>query len=40
MDPLDELKVAGIDMTKPEAILSAIHMFDEILEEFEQLYNA
>ena len=40
MDPLDELKVAGIDMTKPEAILSAIHMFDEVLEEFEQLYNA
>ena len=40
MDPLDELKVAGIDMTKPEAILSAIHMFDEILEEFEQLYNS
>ena len=40
MDPLDELKVAGIDMTKPDSILSAIHMFDEILEEFEQLYNA
>ncbi len=40
MDSLDELKVAGIDMTKPDSILSAIHMFDEILEEFEQLYNA
>lgn len=40
MDPLDELKVAGIDMTKPDSILSAIHMFGEILEEFEQLYNA
>ena len=40
MDPLDELKVAGIDMTKPDSILSAIHMFDEILEEFEQLYNS
>ena len=40
MDPLDELKVAGIDMTKPDSILSAIHMFDEVLEEFEQLYNA
>ena len=40
MDPLDELKVAGIDMTKPDSILSAIHMFDEVLEEFEQLYNS
>ena len=39
MDPLDELKVAGVDMSKPDVILSAINMFDEILDEFEQLYN-
>ena len=39
MEPLDELKVAGVDMTKPEAVLSAIKMFDEILDEFEKTYN-
>lgn len=37
LDPLDELKVAGVDMTKPEVVESAIKMFDEILDEFEQI---
>lgn len=36
LDPLDELKEAGVDMTKPEVVLSAIKMFDKILDEFEQ----
>lgn len=40
MEPLEELKVAGVDMTKPEVVLSAIKMFEEILDEFEQTYNA
>lgn len=39
LEPLDELKVAGVDMTKPEVVLSAIKMFDEILDEFEQTYE-
>ena len=40
MEPLDELKVAGVDMTKPEVVESAIHMFEEILNEFETIYNS
>lgn len=39
MDPLDELKVAGVDMSREDAIISAIKMFEEILDEFEQLYD-
>ena len=39
MEPLEELKVAGVDMTKPEVVLSAIQMFEEILNEFEKTYN-
>lgn len=37
--PLDELKIAGVDMTKKEVVLSAIDMFKEYLKEFEELYN-
>lgn len=40
MEPLDELKVAGVDMTKPEVVESAIHMFEDILSEFEEVYNS
>lgn len=40
LDPLDELKVAGVDMTKPEVVLSAIKMFEEILDEFEKTYQS
>ncbi len=36
--PLDSLKVAGVDLTKKEVIESAITMFNEIMEEFENLY--
>ena len=40
MEPLEELKVAGVDMTSPEVVLSAIKMFDNILEEFKETYNS
>ena len=37
--PLEELKIAGVDMTDKKVIESAISMFKEYLEEFEDLYN-
>lgn len=37
MYPLDELKLAGVDMNKPEVIESAIDMFKETIEEFKKL---
>ena len=37
MYPVDELKVAGVDITKPEVIESAIKMFDDTIEEFKSL---
>ncbi len=37
--PLNELKVAGVDLTKPEVILSALEMFEEYLNEFEKLLD-
>ena len=39
MYPVDELKVAGVDINKPELIESAIKMFDETIEEFKSLLN-
>jgi len=35
--PLDELKVAGVDLTKPEAVRSALDVFAASLEELEAL---
>ena len=40
MYPIDELKVAGVDMTKPEVIEKAIKMFEEIIDEFKEIYNS
>lgn len=37
--PLEELKIAGVDMTKKEVVESAIDMFKEYLCEFEDLYD-
>lgn len=37
MYPLDELKLAGVDMNKPEVVESAISMFKETIEEFKTL---
>ena len=39
MHPLDELKLAGVDMTKPEVIKSALKMFESYISEFEKIYN-
>ncbi len=37
--PANELKIAGIDITKKDVIESAIKMFDETIEEFKKLYE-
>lgn len=37
--PLNELKIAGVDLTNPEVILSALGMFEEYLNEFEKLLD-
>jgi len=39
MYPVDELKIAGVDMNDPSVIESAINMFDETIEEFKYLIN-
>lgn len=36
--PINELKLAGVDVTKSEVVESALNMFDEIIDEFEKLY--
>ena len=35
--PINELKIAGIDVTKKDVILSAIKMFDSFIEQFKEL---
>lgn len=37
MYPVDELKVAGVDIKDPKVIESAIHMFNDTIEEFKTL---
>ena len=37
-NPIDSLKLAGVDLTKKEVINSAIDMFNDIMKEFEKLY--
>jgi len=37
--PVDELKVAGIDITSSEVIESALRMFEKTIEDFKELYN-
>ncbi|MEG2322567.1 MAG: oligoendopeptidase F [Bacilli bacterium] len=37
--PVNELKIAGVDITNKEVIESAIKMFDDVIEQFKQLYN-
>jgi len=36
-NPIDSLKVAGVDVTKKEVVDSAIRMFDEVIDEFDEL---
>lgn len=38
-NPLDSLKIAGVDLSQKEVVESAIKMFDEIIEEFKSLNN-
>ncbi len=37
--PANELKLAGVDVTKKELVISAIDMFNECIEEFKKLKN-
>lgn len=37
MYPIDELKIAGVDLTKPETVESALQVFQENLDELEKL---
>ena len=37
MYPIDELKIAGVDLTSPQPIADALHIFDETLRELEVL---
>ncbi len=37
MFPVDELKVAGVDMSKPEPIRDAMEMFSSLVDEFEAM---
>lgn len=39
MMPLDELKTIGIDLTKTDVIEEAINYFDNLIDEFEKIYN-
>ena len=37
MYPVDELKVAGVDINDPKVIESAINMFNDVIDEFKEL---
>lgn len=37
--PLEELKIAGVDLTKPDTVQSALKVFDETLDELESVLN-
>lgn len=39
MSPIEELKVAGIDMSSPEPVISALDTFAELLAEFSELMD-
>lgn len=40
MYPLDELKIAGVDLNSKSVILSAIKTFERYLKEFKDIYNS
>lgn len=40
MDPLDELQVAGVDMTNPEIIQTAMDSFQKLIEGFKTIYRS
>ena len=35
--PLEELKIAGVDLTKPDTVESALKVFSETLDEMEKV---
>ena len=37
---IEELKIAGVDLTKPETVRSSLKVFDETLKEFKELVGA
>lgn len=37
MYPIDELRIAGVDLTTPEPIESALRVFEETIAELEEL---
>ena len=37
MYPIDELKIAGVDVSKKEVVESAVRMFKETIEQFKSL---
>ncbi len=37
--PIEELKIAGVDLTKPETVSNALKVFQESLDELAQLMN-
>ena len=39
MYPIDELKIAGVDLTSSQPIVDALAIFDETLRELEALLN-
>lgn len=39
MYPVEELKVAGVDICDPKVVESAIHMFEETIEDFKKIIN-
>lgn len=40
MYPIDELKIAGVDLTQPETVESALQVFRESIDELEKLLQA
>ena len=37
MTPIEELKVAGVDMATPEPVVSALDYFAELLADFSEM---
>ncbi len=38
--PLEELKIAGVDLTRPETVKDALAVFSRTLTEFEEILNS
>ena len=38
--PIEELKVAGVDLTKPETVRSALSVFEKTIDEFAEIIGA